>query len=83
MVTWTAFAILAMFRRMIDFTDVVDNCTAQVLEARCVADKAEGGHFARDLQILQFVGLETDKSNLQKQHEFRHHFLYIFSHGSG
>ena len=74
---------VSVFRRKIDFTDVIDYCTAQVLEAGCVADKAEGSHFARDLQIFQFVGLETDKSNLQKQHEFRHHFLYIFSHGSG
>ena len=67
-----------VFRRKFDFTDVVDYCTAQVLEAGCVADKTESGNFARDLQILQFFGLEADKSNLQKGHECRYHF-YIFS----
>ena len=69
---------VSVFRRKIDFTDVIDYCTAQVLEAGCVAHKAEGSHFARDLQIFQFVGSETGKSYLQKEHEFRYHF-YIFS----
>ena len=70
--------LISGLKKIIDFTDVVDYCTAQVLEAGRVADKTESGNFARDLQILQFVGLEADKSNLQKGHVIRYHF-YIFS----
>ena len=42
--------LISGLKKIIDFTDVVDYCTAEILKTWCVADQAESCHFTRDLQ---------------------------------